>query len=203
MFHVFSRKSKRTTPPPTPRQFLNRALSFGAGLVLLWLALNLMPQKSAASGPVITPIEGENTAADASGLSLPERQFSLLSGGQIAAGLLLVGLMGFAYYRQKKVKHNALPLQQFKNLGRLQLGPQQHIHLIGCGSEVFMVGATNQHVTLLHQVMPDALAEPFPPKTAAPSIAGPTFSRPSSTQLDPYGFPSLLQHKVAASHLEK
>ena len=185
MFHLLSRKPAPSQRSATSAQFVRRALSFGAALVLLWLALHLMPEARSAAPPRAPSDDAGTVAVE----TMSNNGLSWATRGQ-AAALLLLGLIGAAVYRHRK-KDTALdPERNVRNLGRLQLGPQQHLHLIGLGDEVLLVGATNTHITLLHQITPAR------PAGGGPAIPAPHFSTPTATLHARTDFSTLLQYHI-------
>ena len=202
MFQLFKRTTSTPRKASTSRQLFKRALSFAIGLVLLWVALNIMPEPSAASKSRPPKVETGETAVP--GIEAASaRGLSLLSGGQIAAGILLAGLLGFAAYRHKKTASAKPALEQFQNLGRLQLSPQQHLHLIGCGNDVFLIGATNNQISLLHRIAPNSPSSHPVTAEAQQEMPSPLYSAPSSTHFISTNFASQLQQQIGATFTDQ
>ncbi|MAT42957.1 MAG: flagellar biosynthetic protein FliO [Anaerolineaceae bacterium] len=127
-------------------------VSVGAlGLIFAWANSNL-PAASA-------------TMADGSpdNLSSP---FYFLGVFVKLIGVLLL-LFGVAYF-VRRWKGNASPVQNHKNqmfvVESLRLSPRQALHLVKAGDQVFLVGATDQSLTLVSEVdVTDALAVEMQP----------------------------------------
>ena len=198
MFHLFARKSRAPKSRTSTQQLLNRALTFGAGLILLWTAFHFVPKSGSAAQPIVISDDSGTVATSSTSLPPAENVFPI-GLGQLLVILLLLGLIGAAIYQQKKTKTPASAAPEFSNIGRLQLSPQQHVHLISCGEELLLVGATNTQITLLHQVAAGALQERTsicPPKA---HFQAPQFSTPSTTLPGEPNFAALLHRSVRSS----
>ena len=116
----------------------------------------------------------------------------MLDLGKITAGLLLVGMLGFAWYWRKKSPMAQLPANALRTIGKIQLSPNQHVHLIGCGQDALLVGTNNAQITLLHQLPLQNLSAHETQRHFG-VVDSPQYSTPSSTQLNAPDFGMLLQ----------
>ncbi len=202
---MFPFKTPSTSPVAAPsdrRQLLKRGLTLCAGLLLLWLALNIMPKPDASHDPVIFS-DDTGTVATSASLTPSSDSTPLISPGQLIAIVLLAGLLGGTLYWNKKKAAQHTPVKQLHNLGRIQLGPQQHIHLIECGDEAFLVGATQSQITLIQKLPLTSIQLAEKTESTAQSIKTDGFSSPSSTLIETQGFAALLQHQTAALPLQE
>lgn len=188
MFPLFKRDTN-DKPQSTGNQLFKRFLALGAGLLLLWLALNIMPRPSAATQPV-TFSDDAGTVATSSKVTNTESG-AILDIGKITAGLLLAGLIGFAFYWQKKSSKNLLTVNSLHSLGKIQLSPNQHVHLIGCGPDALLVGTNNAQITLLHQLSMHDLED----GKENSAVNAPQYCAPSSTLQNNPNFGVLLQQQ--------
>ncbi len=122
---------------------VRRLVLFGAGLFLLWLALQW------AAAPVSAPTPKPFLAAD-SAYTLPARSSDPvpIRGRYVAVLLILISGALLALYwhrRQRPLNRPAL----LRPLGQLSLGPGQQIRLIACGDELLILGVTSHQITLL------------------------------------------------------
>lgn len=194
----FSKRKSEPRQPATGNQLVKRGLALGAGILLLWLALEIMPRPRTAQQAVIFPKDTDRTSipGDApSTASSPSTPGSSLDLGQITAGLLLVGLIGFALYWQRKKAPGKAPAAALQSMGKIQLNPNQHIHLISCGKEALLIGTTSSQVTLLHQLPLTHLKQETEETAIVKAGAAPQYSTPSTTNLDTADFGILLQHQ--------
>lgn len=158
MFRIPERLS-RPAARPSSRQLVNRALLFTAGLVLLWIALQLAPRSGPPpSATVETEIGAVAANPERPGLR-PERT-SWLSAGNLAALLLLVGGVAVALHLRRRAESGAARATAFfEPVGSYGLAPGQELRLVRCGDEVLLLGATNGGITLLKAYPPDAFPE--------------------------------------------
>lgn len=187
----FSKRTQENKSPSTSDQLFKRALALGAGLTLLWLALSVMPKPSNATQPITFSDQGGTVVS--SEVATPTS--SLPDLGKISAGLLLLGLIGFAMYWQKRSANTTQQFDVLQKLGKLQLSPNQHVHLIGCGKDVLLVGTSGSQMTALHQLPLDRLHATAPKESnkSEETINAPQYCAPSSTLRDNPDFGVLLQ----------
>ncbi len=123
---------------------LRRALLFGLGLVILFVAVQLAP--SSASDPEVA------YEAVRGGRSGPR----LFSAGNLIALALLAGggLLALRLRQQADTPSGASPLRL---VGQLPLAQGQSLRLVRCRGEVLLLGVTAGQITLL-QRYPDDLA---------------------------------------------
>lgn len=198
----FSNRTTKAESKSTGQQLFKRFIALGAGLICLWLALSIMPKPSAATEPVTFSDEAGTVAASPSKASKSVGFKPDL--GKLTAGLLLFGLMGFGLFWYKKTPKAQLPMGTLNTLGKIQLSPSQHIHLIGCGQEALLVGTSSSQITLLHQFPMQNLEQENTQKIPASVIEAPQYSTASSTLYTNSDFGILLQqHSLSApAHLE-
>ena len=188
----FSRRTSKAPSLSTGDQLFKRTLALGAGLLLLWLALSIMPKPTSATQPVTFSDEAGTVATSINNVSADSK--SMFDLGKITAGLLLVGLLGFAYYWRKKSPMGHIPANSLRSIGKIQLSPNQHVHLIGCGQDALLVGTNNSQITLLHQLpLQDLNAREEQHHFGV--LNAPQFSIPRSTIPDTPNFGMLLQQQ--------
>lgn len=195
MFRFFHRPSSRAATPPSTRHLLRRAGFFGAALVLLWLALQLAPQRAPA--PPTTPPLAEATARD-DGVAVRSRAPApgLFSAGNIVALVLLLGGVAGAVLLRRRSRENggaSIPLQ---SLGHMSLAPNQQLRLVRCGDDVLLLGVTAGQITLLKAYDSEAFGEPdgvAEHSDEAMRVASASVAAPDS-------FASLLRQQVRGAH---
>ena len=147
MFRFPQRAASAAATPERPRPLLRRAALFAAGLVLLWVALQLAPKQTPPPAP--TPLAETATADDGVvALSRPASP-SLLSAGNIAVLVLLMGGIGVAVYLRRRSKDNGVAALSLHSMGRMDLAPSQQLRLVRCGDDVLLLGVTSGQITLL------------------------------------------------------
>ena len=178
------------------KQLIKRAATLSAGIFFLWIALHIMPKP----GMNIPPTEAStdqvalnkaNTSGTASG------SLGFLKITQVIAGILLLALIGYMYFRYKKAEKEKAPIKSLRTLNRIQLSPNQHIYLIECGYDALLIGATNTQITLLKNI-PLASLTPDQLDESMRSVSYP-FTAPNSTQMEPGDFASLLHSYSSAN----
>ncbi|MFK7846911.1 MAG: flagellar biosynthetic protein FliO [Rhodothermales bacterium] len=152
-----------------------------------------MPKPSAATDPVTFSDEAGTVATS---LSTPSTSAEFKPDlGKLTAGILLFGLMGFALYWYKKTPKVQLPIGTLNTLGKIQLSPNQHVHLIGCGQEALLVGTSSSQITLLHQFPLQKLEQEKTESATVSVIEAPHYSTASSTLYNNSDFGILLQQQ--------
>lgn len=201
MFPFKTPVAPTTSASSDRRQLFKRGLTLCAGFLLLWLALNIMPKPGSSSDPVVFSDDAGTVATSAS-LTPSSEAASWISPGQIIAILLLAALLGGTLYWNKRKAAQQTPVKQLHNLGRIQLGPQQHIHLIECGDEAFLVGATQTQITLIQKLPLTSIQLAAQTDNTSEAIKTDGFSTPSTTLIETQGFAALLQHQSASLPLQ-
>lgn len=178
------------------KQLFKRAATLCAGIFCLWIALQVMPKPGSdllppdtttEAAPVISKDSSENRS----------NTMGFLKNTQIIAGILLIGLFGFMYYRRNKFKQEHASIKSLKTLNRIQLNPNQSLYLIECGEDVLLIGATNTQITLLKNIPLTSLTQHTVDESAR-SVSFP-FTTPVSTHPEPGDFASLLNSYSSAN----
>jgi flagellar biogenesis protein FliO len=141
----------RTESPsgrPSGKAMLKRAGFFAAGLVLLWLAVELMPTPS-TSAPVVQESDEGVLAYGQASSTTPIRP------GMVFAVLILVGGGIFAVVLRKRSTDGGTsgPLE---TLADMPITPDQRLRLIRCGDDVMLLGITAGGVNVLEKYRADA-----------------------------------------------
>lgn len=178
------------------KQLFKRAATLSAGIFFLWIALHIMPKKGmnipATEASTDQVIPNKSSTSDNSSGTI-----GFLKTTQIIAGVLLLALIGYMYFRYKKAEKEKTPIKSLKTLNRIQLAPNQHIYLIECGHEALLIGATNSQITLLNSIPLASLTQDQLDESMR-SIAYP-FTTPNSTQKETGDFASLLHSYSSAN----
>jgi flagellar protein FliO/FliZ len=158
MFRFPQQAAARTASPARTSHLLRRALLFGAGLILLWVALQLAPKRVPA--PAEMPRAKASDEAD-DGVAVRSRAStpSLFSAGNVAVFVLLAGGAGAAFYLRRRSRERGGPSLAIHSLGQMSLAPNQQLRLIRCGDDVLLLGVTAGQITLLKQYEWVAFAE--------------------------------------------
>lgn len=130
---------------------------FTAGLVLLWLALQLIP--STTGEPPVYSDESGSVAASEEALTTYEGP-RLFSFGNVAALILLSGGAAFAYFVHKRSRGGGNVRSLIEPIGELGVGQGQQLRLVRCGGEVLLIGVTSNQITLLREFDPDTFDGP-------------------------------------------
>ena len=188
---MFQNRRNRTLLDNTPinkKHFLKRALMLSAGILLLWAALHIMPRpgesiqaSEASSG--LTPVATTESPSSSTAY--------FLKTSQLIAGLLLMALIGYSFFHFKKKAKERPSIKSMSSLSRLQLGANQHVHLIQCGDDTFLIGTTSSQITLLQQVPLSSLLEGIDTYTSSPPPSY-SFSTPTSTSSNSGDFAAIL-----------
>ncbi len=145
----------------------------GAALIVLWLATQYL-------APSTTPppsVAGSTTEASAEEPQQRLQPVSSFRPGYVLAFLLLAGGGAFALYLRKKSGLASARKELLQPLARVALGPGQQLHLVACGDEVLVLGATGSQISLL-KTLPAECVTPVSPST--PDATGATL--PHSTR---------------------
>lgn len=193
MFRFPQQAASAAATPERTRHLLRRTLLFGAGLALLWGALQLMPQR--APTPAAVPI-AEAAEADA-GVAVRSRPASpaasLFSAGNIAVLVLLLGGAGFAFFLRRRSQEEGSAAMTLQTLGQMGLAPNQQLRLVRCGDDVLLLGVTSGQITLLKSY-------DFTEFAGANSLRGEAASKAfASPASDEGSFATLLQQQVGRS----
>lgn len=139
------------------RQYLRRAGLFAAGLVLLWIALQLLP-----SPPVDPPVFADDAGAVAARAadSTHDPGPRLFSFGNLAALAILVGGGIFAYVTHRRSRIGGSGKSLIEPVAELSLGQGQELRLIRCGGEVLLIGVSSQQISVLRHFAGDSFEEP-------------------------------------------
>ena len=158
MFRFPHRAASAAALPERTRLLLRRAGLFGAGLLLLWVALQLAPKR--APSPTPAPLAEAATADDGVvARSRPASTPTLFSAGNIAVFALLLGGAGFAFFLRRRTKEDGPAGLSLESLGQMSLAPNQQLRLVRCGNDVLLLGVTSGQITLLKSYEADAFDE--------------------------------------------
>ena len=196
MFHKRKPKPFLQFQPTSGKQLIKRAATLAAGIFFLWIALHIMP-KPGGNIPATKASTQEPTLLSKDASESQNETFGFLKSTQIIAGVLLLALMGYMYFRYKKTEQERASIRSLKTLNRIQLSPNQHLYLIECGKDALLLGATNTHITLLKNV-PLASLKDDSANESARSVSY-SFTAPVSTHQDPGDFASLLHSYSSAN----
>lgn len=152
MFQLLERLSLSGTPPIEARRYLKRAFLFGAGLLLLWVALQLVPSPSSPPETAVYSDDAGTVAARAEQRPSP-RTPRLFTPGTLAALLLLGGGVAVAVHLRRTSTGEGP--NAITPLGEYALGPNQSLRLIECAGEVLLIGVTGGQVNLLRSYAAD------------------------------------------------
>lgn len=153
MFQFVERLSTLGAPAPEARRYLKRAFLFGAGLLLLWVALQLVPS---AAPPVESAVYSDDagTVAARAEPSPPARTPGLFRPGTMVAILLLGGGVAVALRLRRRTNGGEGP-SAISPVGEYAIGPNESLRLVECAGEVLLVGVTAGQVTLLRSYPAD------------------------------------------------
>ena len=179
MFRLNSRFALPTATPDRTRYLLRRALLFGGGLALLWLALQLAPSPS--------PVEASPPVAEMPATPQPAAP-RLFSTGTVAALVLLAGGIGLAFFLRRRSREGGAAAVPLQSIGQMTLAPNQHLRLVRCGDDVLLLGVTSGQIALLKQYPGDAFDAALEPSEDAVSAT----AQPSA----PPSFSTLLRQQV-------
>lgn len=157
MFRFTERLSTTGAGRVEANRYLKRAGLFAAGLLLLWVALQLVPSEPA---PAEHRTYSDEAGTVASRPELPESRLpSFISFGNLAALLLLGGGVALAVHLRKRSRHGT-EAAPFKTVASYSVGPNQSIQLIECGGETHLIGITTGQISLLKTYPSDRFVSP-------------------------------------------
>ena len=137
---------------PFAQRPLRRAALLAAALLLLWIATRYL---SAPRTPPPTATDAEPTTS----VTTARRSSSPITPGYVFAGMLLVGGGVYAWYLRRRNGTGHPGREILQSVGRLQLGPGQQVHLVECGNELLLLGATSGQITLLKTLSAESSSE--------------------------------------------
>lgn len=179
-----ARPSSRTPAgSPVPTRYLWRAGACAAGLLLLWTLGRDATQPPRPADTVVYSDDAGATAASVSARPPAGPTYSLISWGNAAALLLLVGGGALAWRLQRRQRGGAVEAGAFlEPLGRLALAPQQDLRLVACGETILLLGVTAGQISCLHtftraEVEAHLDASPTEPARTGAQSAAPTTAR--------------------------
>ncbi len=157
MFLLSERLSISGSSRTDARRYLKRALLFGAGLLLLWASLQLLPSQTR-----VPPVYSDD-AGTVAGQADPEPKSGIpdvFSPGNLLAIVLLGGGVALAVHlrRRSKSDNGSTPITP---LGDYTIGPNQSLRLIECGNEVLLIGVAAGQITLLRSYPTDRFERPL------------------------------------------
>lgn len=147
MFQLTERLSTTGSTRPGTRRYVKRALLFGSGLLLLWVALQLFPVRTGDGAHAVFSDRTGTVAAQAADEVEPDAP-ALFSPGTLAAVLLLGGGVALAVYLRRRNADGDAPAP-ITPLGEYSIGPGQSLRLVECGEEVLLLGVTSGRIELL------------------------------------------------------
>ncbi|GIV61243.1 MAG: hypothetical protein KatS3mg044_0109 [Rhodothermaceae bacterium] len=169
--------NKAATPP---NRALNRALLFGAALVLLALALQLAPKASTRPDPALYS-DDAGTIAATPRTGPRDREDRLFQPGYALVLLVLAGGIGLALYLRRRERTGPAGGLPMRVLGQLTLGPQHHLRLVAVGDEVLLLGLAGGQITLLRTYPRSVLPpEPSTGGSASPAPSAGTSPPPAA-----------------------
>lgn len=172
---------------------MRRALLFGAGLIVLWGALQLLPARPAPSAPDAGPIQ------EAAGPRPGNRP--MYGPGLLGVVAVLAALGGGAWIlHQRRGAGVEADVPRLASVGQLTLGTGQQLRLVSCGDEVLLLGVTSGQISLLKSF--DAAAFAADAHVAGSAAATPSPSTPATVPAAdpaPADFASVL-HRFKAFH---
>lgn len=165
MKNNFSRP--RPDDAPTGPTYLKRAAFFGAGLLLLYFALHLMP----AQEPVAAEVATDEAGAVAQSLTRPST--SLFGPGSIAAALLLAGGIVLAVVLRKRSSATS-SAEHLHTIADMPITQDQRIRLVRVGDEVLLLGITSGQISVLQTYRAEEFVEPT--DTTDEPVVSPAFA---------------------------
>ena len=136
---------------------MHRVVLFAAGLLVLFLAVQLRPSPE----PREAPAREESTSVRPTASQAASNEPRLFTTGNLFALLLLTGGGLFALHlrKQSTVNRQSAALE---SIGELQLAPGQAVRLVRCGDDTLLLGVTASQVTLLQRYDSERAAAFFP-----------------------------------------
>ena len=169
MFRLNDRAVFPAATPDRTRYLLRRALLFGGGLALLWLALQLAPTPSPADAAA--PFAEMSGSAESVAARPRPAAPRLFSTGNLIALVLLAGGAGLALFLRRRSREGGGSATPLESIGRMTLAPNQHLRLVRCGDDVLLLGVTTGQITLLKSYPGDAFDAASEPSEVSASIA--------------------------------
>ena len=197
MFRLNHRAACLAAPPDRTRHLLRRALLFGGGLALLWLALQLAPTPSPADAP--TPFAEIVDPADGVAVRPLPTAPRLLSAGNFAVLVLLAGGAGLAFFLRRRSREGGGPVTPLQSMGQMTLAPNQHLRLVRCGDDVLLLGVTTGQITLLKRYDFTEFAGANSIKSNGAVVAEAAANPSTSSTSGEASFASLLKQQVGRS----
>lgn len=147
MFQLFERLSTPGGARRPARQYLKRAALFGAGLLLLWVALQLLPGQTSPEDMLVYSDDAGTVAAQAETATASQAP-SLFTFGNLLAVLLLGGGVVTAIYLRRRATEDVHP-NAITTMGECPIGQGQSLRLVECGGEILLLGVASGQINLL------------------------------------------------------
>ena len=194
MFRLNHRAACLAAMPDRTRHLLRRALLFGGGLALLWLALQLAPTPSPADAP--TPFAEIADPADGVAVRPHPTAPRLLSTSNLAALVLLAGGAGLAFFLRRRSREGGGPVTPLQSMDQMTLAPNQYLRLVRCGDDVLLLGVTTGQITLLKRYDFIEVAEANAKKSNGAVVAQAAASLSPSSASAEASFGTLLRQRA-------
>lgn len=166
-------------PETSPRRMGRYALYIGGALLLLYVAVQA-PSLFPAFPAEEPDKESQNVAV--SSASSSDSGIEVVTWGNVAAVLLLVGGAGYALYLQKNgstTTSNAM----LRPMGKIAMGQSQQLRLVGCADEVHLLGVTEEEVALLKTYPAEAFEDDSAVAAANGDVPSSTGTSPTAASL--------------------
>ncbi|MEX0601344.1 MAG: flagellar biosynthetic protein FliO [Rhodothermales bacterium] len=147
MFQLSERLSTQRGARRPARQYLKRAALFGAGLLLLWVALQLLPGQTSPEDLLVYSDDAGTIAAPTENAAA-SRAPSLFTFGNLVAVVLLGGGVVAAIYLRRRASSDDHPTA-ITTMGECPIGPGQSLQLVECAGEILLLGVASGQISLL------------------------------------------------------
>jgi len=197
MFRLNHRTASLAATPDRTRLLLRRALLFGGGLALLWLALQLAPTPLPADDP--TPFA--EIADPSDGVAVGPRPTAprLFSASNLAALVLLAGGAGLAFFLRRRSREGGGSVTPLQSMGQMTLAPNQQLRLVRCRDDVLLLGVTTGQITLLKRYDVGEFAGENSTKSKGTVVAEAAAIPSTSSTSGEASFASFLKQQVGRS----
>ena len=122
---------------------------FGAGLIFLWVAVELIPVPTRPDPASVVVDDAGAVATSISGLDIEAREPRLFTYGNLAAIMLLAGGIAVAVFLHRRYIGKETSGSILQSVTKLSLGPNQQLRLVICGDDIHLLGITSSQITVL------------------------------------------------------